>query len=184
MGTLLLLWVLSHTDHASAPTAATLPPNTIAIGKNAPSLLPMARQLSPFLLPPASRDPDTARCDAVIRRVLLLLPRQPFRVVVFDIERTAARLRSRLAHADGFVTKGDPAVYLRKQSPTFQAALAGPGIWDYALAITIWHEMAHLDGADERQAQRREEELWTAFVVAGRVDSSRGMRYLALLRKR
>ena len=79
---------------------------------------------------------------------------------------------------------GDPAVYLTKQGSTFQHALQGPGIWDYALAIIVWHEMAHLEGANERQARQREEELWSQFVVAGRVDTRRGMAYLDLLRKR
>ena len=140
----------------------------------------------PKVPPPASRDPDTActQCDAVIHRVLPLLPRQPVKVIVFDTEQTTDLLKSKLADVDGFITKGDPAVYLRKQSSTFQHALAGPGIWDYAVAITIWHEMAHLDGADERHAQEKEEELWRQFIVAGRVDSRRGMAYLGLLRKR
>jgi hypothetical protein len=130
---------------------------------------------------PAARDPN---CDAVVQRVLLLLPRQPVQVKVFDMDDTTDLLRSKFAHVDGFVTDSSPAVYLRKQSPTFQHALAGPGIWDYALAITVWHEMAHLDGDDERHAQEKEEELWRQFIVAGRVDTRRGMAYLGLLRKR
>ena len=39
-----------------------------------------------------------------------------------------------------------------------QAALKGPGIFDYALATVIWHEMAHIDGADEVAAQEAEEQ--------------------------
>jgi hypothetical protein len=65
-----------------------------------------------------------------------------------------------------------------------QAALKGPGIFDYALATIIWHEMAHIDGADEAAAQRAEEQLWTEFVLAQRVDRARGMQYLALLKRR
>jgi hypothetical protein len=138
-------------------------------------------QSQPMQPMPASRDPD---CDAVVRRVLNLLPRQPVQVKVFDTDDTTELLKSKYAHVEGFVLDGNPAVFLRKQSSTFQHALAGPGIWDYALAITVWHEMAHLDGADERHAQEKEEELWRQFVVAGRVDTRRGMAYLALLRKR
>ena len=62
--------------------------------------------------------------------------------------------------------------------------MKGPGIFDYAVAITIWHEMAHIDRADEATAQRAEEQLWTEFVVAGRADRFQGMRYLALLKNR
>ena len=28
------------------------------------------------------------------------------------------------------------------------------------LAAVIWHEMAHTEGLDERQAQQRKEDLW------------------------
>jgi hypothetical protein len=145
-----------------------------------------APALAPAVRPPSTRDPATAciRCEAVIQRVLPLLPRRPLQVIVLDTEHTTELLKAKLAGVDGFITKGDPAVYLRMQSETFQAALAGPGIWDYALAITIWHEMAHLDGADEHQAQEKEEALWREFIVNGRVDNRRGMAYLALLRKR
>jgi hypothetical protein len=58
------------------------------------------------------------------------------------------------------------------------------GIWDYALAITVWHEMAHVAGADEAEAQRQEEQLWREFVVSGKVDAGRGLAYLRLLRNR
>ena len=49
MGTLALLWMLSHADPASAPIVPTLWPCTIAVGKNGPSLLPTAWELSPTL---------------------------------------------------------------------------------------------------------------------------------------
>jgi hypothetical protein len=52
------------------------------------------------------------------------------------------------------------------------------------VAIKIWHEMAHIAGADELEAQRQEEELWKEFIVSQKVDSRRGLAYLELLRKR
>ena len=88
------------------------------------------------------------------------------------------------AHVEGFAINGKRVVYLVRQSDTLQRALKGPGIFDYALALTIWHEMAHIDGADEATARRAEEQLWTEFVLAGRVDQDRGMKYLALLKGR
>jgi len=103
---------------------------------------------------------------------------------VLDLDHSARVLQGKFKHTEGFVTTGAPAVYLTKQGSTFQHALQGPGIWDYALAITVWHEMAHLEGANERQARQQEEELWAQFVVSRRVDTRRGMAYLALLRKR
>jgi hypothetical protein len=56
--------------------------------------------------------------------------------------------------------------------------------FDFALAAIIWHEMAHIDGADEAAAQRAEEQLWREFILGGPVDRTRGMQYLALLQKR
>ena len=75
-------------------------------------------------------------------------------------------------------------MYLVRQGVTLQQALKGAGVFDYALATVIWHEMAHIDGADETKAQLAEEKLWEEFVLARRVDSASGLRYLALLKKR
>jgi len=44
--------------------------------------------------------------------------------------------------------------------------------------------MAHIDGADEAEAQRREEQLWTAFLMQERVDRIPGLRYLKALKSR
>lgn len=68
--------------------------------------------------------------------------------------------------------------------PTLQAALKRADIFDYALAAIIWHEMAHIDGADEPAAQRAVEQLWKEFILSQRVDRVRGMKYLALLNDR
>jgi hypothetical protein len=70
------------------------------------------------------------------------------------------------------------------QRGSLQAALEGPGIYDYALATVIWHEMAHIGGADETAAREAEEQLWMQFILAQRVDRTRGMQYLALLNQR
>jgi hypothetical protein len=54
----------------------------------------------------------------------------------------------------------------------------------YALAAVIWHEMAHIDGADEAEAQRREQILWTRFLRDDRVSTVAGLRYLKALNDR
>src|SRR4051794_31274267 len=82
---------------------------------------------------PATVVPACAECDAVVGRVLPLLPTKPTLVKVIDLDRSPRVLQAKFKHVDGFVTTGDPAVYLTKQSSTFQQALRGPGIWDYAL---------------------------------------------------
>ena len=136
--------------------------------------------------------------DEVITRALRLLPRQPDKIVVVERDERS-RVRSgtppvedvedvedvkHVEHVEAFVNHGGRVVYLVRQGVNLQAALKGPGIFDYALATVIWHEMAHIDGADEVAAQEAEERLWREFIVSQRVDRDRGMRYLALLEKR
>jgi hypothetical protein len=123
-------------------------------------------------------------CDQVVSRVLRLLPQLPEAIVVIDADRSSPALRQSIEHFQGFVTEGEGTVYLRKQAPIFQRALQGASVWDYALACTVWHEMAHIAGADERDAQRREEELCTRFLVSGKVEAGWGQSYLQQLRKR
>jgi predicted Zn-dependent protease len=75
-------------------------------------------------------------------------------------------------------------VYLVRHGDTLQHALKGQSIFDYALAAVIWHEMAHIEGAHEREVQQMEETLWKRYLLERRVDTARGLRYLALLEKR
>ena len=121
--------------------------------------------------------------DNAIGRALRLLPRQPEKIVL--VERAdGSHEHVGKPNVEAFVNRGGRVVYLVRQGATLQATLKGPGIFDYALATVIWHEMAHIDGADEAAAQRAEEQLWMEFVLAQRVDRARGMAYLALLKRR
>jgi hypothetical protein len=121
--------------------------------------------------------------DEAIERALRLLPRQPVKISI--VERPAAPdQHPGKPRAEAFVIRGDPTVYLVRQAPTLQGAVKGTGIFDFALAAIIWHEMAHIDGDDEAAAQDAEEQLWKEFILSGQVDRTRGMRYLALLRQR
>ena len=127
--------------------------------------------------------------DEAITRALRLLPRQPDKIEVVERDERS-RVRSGTPHVEdeedveAFVNRGGRVVYLIRQGVTLQATLKGPGIFDYALATVIWHEMAHIDGADEVAAREAEEQLWMEFIVSQRVDRTRGMKYLALLKKR
>jgi hypothetical protein len=127
--------------------------------------------------------PDCSECDRVVARVRKLLPRQPERIVVLDAGHQPQALR-RVEGTEAFVMVGETTVYLNKEGSTFQQALGGEGIADFALAIIIWHEMAHIAGANEAQAQLQEEQLWRQFVLQRRVDAPRGLNYLRLLRNR
>jgi len=75
-------------------------------------------------------------------------------------------------------------IYLRRQGPTLIAAEYSGGPYVLMLAIIIWHEMAHTEGLDERQAQHREEDLWKEFMRRDLVDRSLGLTYLVELQRR
>ena len=122
--------------------------------------------------------------DSAVERAQLLLPKRPTRILVLDTASQSPATRERLRHTEGFVMAGDPTIYLTKHGATLQEASKGPGVFDYVLATIIWHEMAHLAGADEARAQRAEEDLWRRFVVSQKADARRALPYLALLRQR
>ena len=117
-----------------------------------------------------------------VERVLTLLPKRPLQVVVVDPKQAEGDIRTALLRMDAFVIQGGRVVYLTSHSQVMQGALKGWPLHEHILAAIIWHEMAHLDGADEGEAQRREEALWTQYVMEDRVDRGDGLRYLAALR--
>lgn len=140
--------------------------------------------VSPLANRQSTAPPSCRECDQVVDRVLRLLPERPDAVVVIDVDRSNPALRQAVKDFEGFSTEGQRTVYLRKQGPIFQRALQGASVWDYALACVVRHEMAHIAGADELDAQRREEELLTQFVVSRKVDATWGLSYLQRLRRR
>ena len=122
--------------------------------------------------------------QATIIRALGLLPKVPAKVLVVDAMDAARAVDAHGRRVEAFVRHGENVVYLISQGTTLRRAQNERGIFDYALATIIWPEMAHLAGADEREAQRQQENLWMAYVATGRVDTNRGLNYLALLKKR
>ncbi len=147
-------------------------------------VLSLLLAVSSFAASTATDGLTTAKYDKAVNRAIGLLPRRPERVLVVDASRAIPPVGPHGRRVEAFVTPGDRTVYLVRQGDILQHALKGPSIFDYAVAATIWHEMAHVDGADEPGAQRREEELWKGYVVQHRVDSVRGLKYLALLEQR
>jgi hypothetical protein len=119
-----------------------------------------------------------------IERVLKLLPKRPAQVVIVDSNQAGAEIRDTLLRMDAFITKGGRVVYLTSHGEALRGALKGWSLHEYILASIIWHEMAHIDGADEVEAQRREEALWIRHVMDERVDPGDGMRYLSGLKSR
>ena len=119
-----------------------------------------------------------------LRAALEVLPRRPGRIAVVDAEPLPLEHEKQRRELDGFVPLGSRVIYLRRQSPTLLAAEYEGGPYLLMLAVVIWHEMAHTEGLDERQAQLREEDLWKQFVQRGLVDSGVGLTYLDELRRR
>ena len=119
-----------------------------------------------------------------IAEALRLLARLPQRVAVIDAEQARPDVKASLLRLDAFTIKGSRVVYLVRQSALLQGAAQRQAFHTYALASVIWHEMAHAEGADEQEARRREQSLWTTFVRDQRVDELTALRYLEALTKR
>jgi hypothetical protein len=126
----------------------------------------------------------TSPYDRVLERVLKLLPRRPLGLAVIDPDQAQPDVRRTLLTLDAFITKGGRVVYLTSHGEVLQRAVKGSQLCHYILATIVWHEMAHIDGADENEAQRREEQLWTVFLMEERVDRIQGLRYLEALKSR
>jgi hypothetical protein len=118
---------------------------------------------------------------AAINRALSLLARRPEYVAVIDPAAVKPEVRETLFKVDAFISRGQPVVYLSPHSEVLRGARESSRIHTYMLAAIIWHEMAHLGGADEREAQHKEEGLWKRFVVERRVDAVTALRYLKLM---
>ena len=121
---------------------------------------------------------------ATIGEALKLLPKRPAQIAVIDANEAKPEVRAALLKLDAFIVKGSQVVYLTKHSEVLQGAHKGSQLHKHILASIIWHEMAHADGADEAEAQRQEEKLWTRFLLNEKVDRITALRYLALLKQR
>jgi hypothetical protein len=128
--------------------------------------------------------PAVAGEATTLARALDLLPRRPARVAVVDATRARPETRDLLLRLDAFVVRDSAVVYVVRQSALLRGAIAGSSIHVHALAAAIWHEMAHVAGADEREARLQEQVLWTSFIRDQRVDREYGLRYLSALERR
>jgi hypothetical protein len=90
----------------------------------------------------------------------------------------------RLRTLDAFTVQGNGDIYLVDGSELPRGAQAGSAFHRAALPAAIGHEMAHLNGADGREARKAESKLWTSFVRDGRTDQLTALRYLNGLEKR
>ena len=108
-----------------------------------------------------------------------LLPRKPRGGVVLVNPDTdmSPEVLAAYGTLDGFTLKGESRIYLNACSELFARARHS-AFYRRALAAVIWHEMAHLDGADEAAAQLAEQALWARYIRDGVVDRRDGLTYL------
>ena len=100
----------------------------------------------------------------IIRAALQVLPAKPARLEVVDDSELSPAVSKQVASLDAFVPCGSKTIYLRRRSRTLIEAESQGGPFVLMVALVIWHEMAHVDGLDERDAQGREEALWSDFI--------------------
>jgi hypothetical protein len=127
---------------------------------------------------------DSDRYRQAVRRAVALLPRHPVQVSVIDVNDAKPQDRDYLWRLQAFVIHGQPVVYLTKHGEVLRAALHGTSLHDHMLATVIWHEMAHVDGADEAESRSREEGLWARFMLENAVDRDAALKYLVALKHR
>ena len=120
--------------------------------------------------------------DAVMwTRVLAVLPVRPTRIEVLDIDTLAADTRRKLRGLEGFVLQGLKTIVIVRQGKTLRHAAGGHALDRLILASLVWHEMAHLEGLEERAAFEREKALWRRFVADGLVEADVGLAFLGRL---
>jgi hypothetical protein len=128
--------------------------------------------------------PAGVAARAAITAAVALLPKAPKVIAVMDVTPAKPEVRDRLRRLDAFTVEGNDVIYLVDGSELLRGAQQGSAFHRAALAAIIWHEMAHLDRADEREARRAESTLWVSFVRDGLIDQLTGLRYLSALERR
>lgn len=119
-----------------------------------------------------------------VRRAVAMLPERPAQVFVLDVNQTTLEDRDHLLRLQAFIIRGRPVIYLTSHGEALRKAVKGSPFHEHILATIIWHEMAHVAGAGEREARRREEALWTRFMLDHAVDLVPALHYLSALKKR
>ena len=132
---------------------------------------------------PANASDDSDYRQAILQAVALL-PERPPQVRVIDVNDARPEDRDNLLKLQAFVLRGRPVIYLTKHGEVLREAAKGSRFHTYMLATVIWHEMAHVGGAEEAEARAREEALWTRFMLGQAVERVAALTYLAELKKR
>lgn len=181
--------------HAAFDTLCVVVVLTVGVRAQGNAPDPASRRLSDRPAPCASCSccPPQERSRSiqdVIRDALAILPEQPAYVSVIDVDaQEDSRVRQALHRLEAFTLPGKRGVYVTLHGTTLRRALRPRDKRIYCLdvhvlAAMVWHEMAHLAGADEPAAQTREEQLWKGFMRDGCVDPELALRQMQIYASR
>src|SRR5262245_22126637 len=131
-----------------------------------------------------SDGPDSKSERQAIGKSLQLLMRSARTIAVIDVAEARPEVQPTLLRLDAFIVTDSDTIYVVRQSELLKGACAGRVFHIHALAAVLWKEMAHVDGASEHDARKKEEALWTSFVRDQRIDSVTALRYLSALTQR
>src|SRR5262245_4698338 len=115
--------------------------------------------------------------------VLEVLPARPERIEILDLASLSDTARRKVDGRDAFVLAGHRTIVVVRQGATLRQAEFGDGFDRLVLASLVWHELAHVNGADERAALEAEQTLWHRVIRLGLVSRGDGMAYIQRLRE-
>ena len=128
--------------------------------------------------------------EEVMAAALSLLPEQPAYVSLIDVHaQEDQRIRQALRPLEAFTLAGKKGVFVNVHGAALRRAMLARDericrLDVHVLAAIVWHEMAHIAGADEAGAQAREEELWEQFLGERQVDAELGLRQMQIYSSR
>lgn len=114
----------------------------------------------------------------MVARALLLTGHPEQRVILFDPQHYDARHRRKLERLEAFVLRGGTDIYLNCRGRAYTEASAGEPHGVYVLAAILAHEIAHLQGKNERTALAEERGVVFGFMKAGHIPPGVALQHL------
>ena len=110
-----------------------------------------------------------ADATILVNRALALLGETQRAVVIYDPHHYDTTRRAKLERFEAFVFAERREIYLNRRGRVLEEALRGSPEGVYLVAALIAHEVAHLEGADERSALQAEGRCVFRFMKEGRI---------------
>jgi hypothetical protein len=124
-----------------------------------------------WALPPSAQEPapGPTPLTTVVAHALGLLGHAHQPVVIFDPIQYDEAHRMKIERFEAFIFAERREIYLNRRGRACEETLAGRPHGVYVLAALLAHELAHLDGKDERGALQAEEGCVFRFMKEGRI---------------